>query len=126
MELGSTDLTQHSIKTGDHPPIKQPPRRIPSALHQTVDELVGSSLSQGVVVPWASPIVLVQKKDGRTRFCVDYHKLNHLTKLDEFPLPRIDETLDLLAGAKYFTTLDLASGYWQVPMELTSRRRQRS
>ena len=72
-------------------------------------------LSQGVVVPlaspWASPIVLVQKKDGGTRFYVDYCKLNYVTKLDEFPLPRIDETLDLLAGAKYFTTLDLESGY---------------
>ena len=62
--------------------------------------------------PWASPVVLVRKKDGGTGLCMDYRKLNHITKLDEFPLPRIDEKLDLLAGAKYFTTLDLASGYW--------------
>ena len=126
-ELGSTDLTQHRIKTRDHPPIKQPPRRIPFALRQTVDELIDSMLTQGVVIPsaspWASPIVLVRKKDGGTRFCVDYRKLNHITKLDEFPLPRIDETLDLLAGARYFTTLDLASGYWQVPMEPTSQEK---
>ena len=59
--------------------------------------------------PWASPIVLVQK------FCVDYRRLNSLTKLDVFPLPRIDDTLDLLAGKQYFTTLDLAAGYWQDP-----------
>ena len=126
-ELGTTRLIQHGIKTGDHSPIKQPPRRVPFALRKTVDTVVEGMLSQGVVVPsaspWASPVVLVQKKDGGTRFCVDYRKLNHITKLDEFPLPRIDETLDLLARAKYFTTLDLASGYWQVPMEPTAQEK---
>ena len=127
LELGTTGLTHHYIRTGNHSPIKQPHRRIPFALRQTVEELVKDMLSQGVIVPsaspWASPIVLVRKKDGGTRFCVDYRKLNHITKLDEFPLPRIDETLDLLAGAKYFTTLDLTSGYWQVPMETTSQEK---
>ena len=61
--------------------------------------------------------------EGHARFCVDYRKLNGVTKLDEFPLPRIDDTLDLLSGAKLFTTLDLASGYWQVPMERTSQEK---
>ena len=126
-ELGTTDLINHSINTGDHPPVRQPPRRIPFALRDTVDGLVEEMLSQGVLVPstspWASPVVLVRKKDGGTRFCVDYQKLNHVTKQDEFPLPRIDETLDLLAGAKYFTTLDLVSGYWQVPMDSSSQEK---
>ena len=62
---------------------------------------------------WSSPIVLV-KKDGTTPFCVDFRKVNDLTKKDAHPLPRIDDTLDALGRAQWFTTLDLASGYWQV------------
>ena len=64
--------------------------------------------------PWASAIVLVRKKDGTLRICVDYRQLNSVTKLDTFPLPRIDDILDQLGNAKYFTTLDLAAGYWQI------------
>ena len=100
---------------------------MPFVLREEVDKLIQEMLSQQVIVPsaspWASPIVLVKKKDGGMRFCVDYRMLNKVTKLDEFPLPRIDDTLDLLAGAKYFTTLDLASGYWQVPMEESSQEK---
>ena len=73
--------------------------------------------------PCASSIVLVAKKDGSTKFCVDYRKLNAITKLDVFPLPRIDDSLDLLSGAKYFSFLDLASGYWQVGMVSTAQEK---
>ena len=120
-ELGTTDVVTHTIDTGAHPPIKQPMRRTPFALRSKVDELVQEMLSQGVIEPskspWSSPVVLVRKKDGGVRFCVDYRQLNRITKLDEYPLPRVDDTLDQLAGAKFFTTLDLASGYWQVAMD---------
>ena len=125
-ELGTTDVT-HSIDTGDHPPIKQPPRRIPYALRQTVDEMVDDMLRQEVIQPtsspWGSPVVLVKKKDGSLRFCVDYRRLNSVTKRDVYPLPRVDDILEALAGARYFSTLDLASGYWQVTMDPAAREK---
>lgn len=73
--------------------------------------------------PWASPIVLVRKKDGSQRFCIDYRKLNGITKKDAYPIPRIDDTLDTLAGSCWFSTLDLVSGYWQVEMSPTDREK---
>ena len=76
---------------------------------------------QGVIKPsssaWASPIVLVPKKDGSARFCVDHRRLNAVTKKDVYPLPRIDDILDTLGTAKYFTSLDVASGYWQIEID---------
>ena len=111
-ELGTTQLVTHSIDTGTHPPIRKPVRQTPFTLRQKVDQLIQEMLDQEVIErsesPWASPIVLVQKKDSGVQFCVDYHKLNQVTMLDEFPLPRIDDTLNRLSGARYFSTLDLA------------------
>ena len=78
-------------------------------------------LSRGVIEhsngPWSSPIVLVKKKDGSTRFCADFRKVNDVTRKDAQPLPRIDDTLDTMGDACYFSTLDLASGYWQVELD---------
>ena len=89
--------------------------------------LLDDMLTQGIIEPaegpWASPIVLVRKRDGTTRFCVDFRKVNEVTKKDAQPLPRIDDTIDTLHGAKWFSTLDLASGYWQVEVEPSDKEK---
>ncbi|GBN10299.1 Retrovirus-related Pol polyprotein from transposon 297, partial [Araneus ventricosus] len=124
-DVGRCNMTQHRINTGDHPPIKQYPRRLPLAMKEEADNLVKEMVDNRIIEessgPWASPIVLVKKKDGSTRFCVDYKKLNEITKKDRYPLPRIDDTLDAFNGSQWFTTLDLKSGYWQVEVRPEDR-----
>ena len=119
-DLGTTDLVKHEIRTGDAKPIRQPPRRLPLSKRKQAEEAIEEMELQGVIEPsasaWSSPVVLVTKKDGSTRFCVDYRRLNDVTQKDSYPLPRIDDTLDALAGARWFSTLDLKSGYWQVQL----------
>ncbi|GFV08674.1 hypothetical protein TNCV_4055581 [Trichonephila clavipes] len=129
-DIGHTTVTQHRIDTADHPPIKQHPRRLPFAKQEEVGTLLREMQENDIIEPssspWASPIVLVRKKDGSTRFCVDYRKLNDVTKKDSYPLPRIDDTLDTLSGHKWFSTLDLKSGYWQVEVHPEDREKQHS
>ncbi|GBM10181.1 Retrovirus-related Pol polyprotein from transposon 412 [Araneus ventricosus] len=120
-DVGRCNMTQHRINIGNHPPIKQYPRRLPLVKKEEAERLVKEMLDNGIIEessgPWASPIVLVKKKDGSTRFCVDYRKLNEITIKDSYPLPRIDDTLDALNGSQWFSTLDLKSGYWQVEIQ---------
>ena len=120
-KLDTTTKAEHLIDTRGSHPNKQLPRRLPNVLREEVNWQVGEMLDGGVIrpskSPWASPIVLVKKKDGTWRFCVDFRKLNDVTVKDSFPLPQINDLLDTLAGQRYFITLDLASGYWQVSME---------
>ena len=127
-ELGCTNILTHSIDTGDSHPIRQQPYRTPMVRREKMAGMIDEMQAQGVVrpssSPWASPVVLVPKKDGSLRFCVDYQRLNSVTKKDVYPLPRVDDLLGALGGAKYFSSLDLASGYWQV--ELDEEARQKS
>ncbi|CAK8694208.1 unnamed protein product [Clavelina lepadiformis] len=120
-DIGQTELVEHSIETGDSLPIRQHPRRLSEPQKQKVNELIEDMCDKEIIQPsqspWASPIVLVRKKDGDVRFCIDYRKLNDCTKKSSYPLPRIDESLDQLSGCRYFSTLDLRSGYWQIKMK---------
>lgn len=115
---GRTDAVYHHIPTGTAPPIRQRYRPIPPSLYAEMRELLRGMLEGGVIressSPWAAPVVLVRKKDGGWRFCVDYRRLNEVTHKDAYPLPRIEESLTGLKGATWYSTLDLASGYWQV------------
>ena len=120
-DLGKTNIVTHKIETGNARPIKQQPRRIPLHKKEAAREEVERMLKAGIIEPsssaWSSPIVLVTKKDGSIRYCIDYRKLNEVSRKDSYPLPRIDDSLDALRGSKWFSCLDLASGYWQVMMD---------
>ena len=126
-ERGETDMVQMEILTGDTPPKRQPVRRTPFAVRGEIARQLREMQDNDVISPsagpWASPVVLVRKKDGTLRFCIDYRELNSVTKADTFPLPRIDDLLDQLNKAKYFSTLDLAAGYWQVRVHPQSREK---
>ena len=125
--LGQTQVISHRIDTGNATPVRQPLRRLPYAFREETKSQVHDMLEQGVIQPsnspWASPIVLVKKKDGKYRFCVDYRKLNSVTQKDAHPLPRIDDLLDSLHGSVMFSTLDLRSGYWQINMHPDDREK---
>ena len=115
-----TNLTKHRIITKTDRPVKLPAYRLPHAYRETVLKELEEMEKSGVIEPsqseWAAPIVIVKKKDGSLRICVDYRRLNSVTAMDAYPMPRTDELIDKLGKAKYITTLDLARGYWQVPM----------
>ncbi|KAL2097674.1 hypothetical protein ACEWY4_006881 [Coilia grayii] len=119
-DLGCTTLLSHDIPLLDQAPVRQRYRRIAPSDYEAVKTHINQLLQAKVIressSPFASPLVLVKKKDGSLRLCVDYRLLNARTRKDAFPLPRIEETLDMLAGARWFSTMDLASGYNQVPV----------
>ena len=126
-ERGETNLVKMEIDTGDAHPRRCAPRRVPFALREEmarqIDNMQTAKVIQPSASPWASPVVMVRKKDGSHRFCIDYRQLNSVTKADTYPLPRIDDFLDQLGQCHYFSTLDLASGYWQIRMDPNSREK---
>ena len=126
MELGCCKLAKHKIVLEDDAIFQERYRKIPEKDLQEVRELLDDMLRQGAIVPSESPyrsaVVLAKKKDGKIRFCIDFRRLNKRTRRDAFPLPRIEETVNELAQAKVFSTVDLKWGFWQVEMDEDSRK----
>ena len=126
-QLGRSSVVKHTIDTGTHPPIRlrsyrtSPPNK--EEINKQINEMLENDIISPSVSPWSAPVVLVKKSDGSMRFCVDYRKLNSITRKDSHPLPRITEALDALGGAQYFSTLDLRSGYWQIAMDEESKQK---
>ena len=125
--LGTAVGTEHFIHTSDNPPFKNAPYKVAPYKLPAVQEEIKEMLDKGVIIgsksPYSSPIVLVPKKDGTNRICINYRKLNEITIKDAYPLPRIGQTIDASQGAGYFSPLDLASGYWQVPVAEKDRHK---
>lgn len=124
---GRTTLTQHEITVGDAAPIRQKPYRIPYSQRDVVKKELEGMLEAKVIrpstSPWSSPVVLVKKKDGVVRFCVDYRKLNQEARFDAYPIPRMEEIFESISSGTIISTLDLAKGYWQIPMAPESREK---
>ena len=114
--LGRTGKVLHRIDTADSKPVKLSPRRLPMAQREIVDRELEKMLKEDLIepsdIPWTASVVLVKKKDGSVRFCVDHRKLNERTKKDAYPLPHIGDSLDALSGSCWFSTLDLAEGFY--------------
>ena len=126
LELGRTNLATHTIRLTEDEPFRERYRRIPPHQLDEVRKHIQEMLDTGAIrrsqSPWCSAVVLVRKKNGEMRFCIDLRRLNAITKKDAYTLPRIVETMDYLAGAKHFSSLDLKSGYWQVEMDEASKK----
>lgn len=127
LDLGHATKVKHRIRLKEDTPFKERSRRIPPAMIEEVRQHLKEMLDLGVIrrseSPYASNIVLVKKKDGSLRFCIDLRRLNSLTVRDAYALPRIDDTLDALGGACWFSTLDLKSSYWQVELAEEDRHK---
>jgi len=119
--LGVIRATQHAIVTPpDALPIRAQPYRTGQLKRQIIADQINKMLKLNVIAPghsaWASPVVIVPKRNGKARFCVDYRRINNITKKDAYPLPRMEDCLDSLGDAQVFTSLDCTAGYWQVSL----------
>ena len=125
--LGRTNILKAEIDTGDHPPIYIKQYQLAHSSKEAARKLINEMLSQKVIShsksPWNFPLILVKKKDNTFRPCIDFRKLNDITLPDKYPLPNIGDILRNLRGAKYFSTLDLQSSYWQTELEENDKKK---
>ena len=120
-DLGNFTTTEHSIQTGQAKLVKERMRRTPACFAGEEEAHLKKMLAAGVIQPsisdWASTPVLIRKRDGNVRWCIDYRGLNSVIQRDVFPLPLVDDCLDILAGNKWFAKLDANSAYWQISIK---------
>ena len=125
-EIGCTDATKHVIELMKDEPFKERFHRIAPPLVdevcQHIQKMLDSCAIRPSQSPWCNAVVLVRKKDGSLRFCIDFRRLNVRTKKDAYPLPRMQETMESMVGARHFSCMDLKSGFWQVQMDEESRQ----
>lgn len=118
LDLGCCKKAKHDIFTHSNYPIHEPIRRVPMGLEENVDKLVNDLLEKGIIrnseSPWNAPIVVVKKKSGEIRLCIDYRKLNAVTKRPIFPIPETFQLFETLQGSEYFSSIDLSNAYYQV------------
>ena len=123
-EMRQTEVMEHHIELTDEKPFKERPWNVPEGLLEEVKEHLDHMLDIGAITPsnsaWSNAVVLVQKKDGGLRFCIDFRKLNACTKKDAFSLPGIHDAISTLHGSCYYTMVDLLSGFWQMQRTLRS------
>lgn len=122
---GRTSILNHRIKVNDSKPVRSKPYPIPYAIQGEVEKELQQMLDLGIIEPsespYSSPMLIVKKKDGGNRLCLDFRKLNKLTVFDAEPMPDIAEIMTQLSNSKYFTRIDLSKGYWQIPLDRNSR-----
>ena len=124
---GKTDLIEYDIRLTTEDPVRSKPYPVPHARKDTIQQEVEMMLRMGVIEestsPYASPVVLVGKKDGKNRLCVDYRQLTTVTIVDNEPIPNIEELMTEIGDAKFFTKVDLSKGYWQIPVAEKDREK---
>ncbi|GET51364.1 retroviral-like aspartic protease 1 [Rhizophagus irregularis DAOM 181602=DAOM 197198] len=120
-KISKTNIVKCNIRLKDEMPINQKAYRESTEnreiIKREIDKMLKEEIIQESCSPWSSPVVIVNKKTGDKRFCIDFRKINQITITDAYPLPRIDDLLEKFRVAKWFTTIDLASGYWQIEMK---------